>query len=321
MHKFREYSSLIENTLARQDFDREPEELYQPLRYILALGGKRLRPALSLAACDLYGGSLSEALMPALGIELFHNFSLLHDDIMDQADLRRGKMTVHKKWDVNRAILSGDAMLVKAYQYIAQVEHSVLPKVLRCFSDTALGICEGQQMDMNFETRDAVSEEEYLEMIELKTAILLGAALKIGALVGGASGTAAQHLYRFGLSAGLAFQVQDDLLDAFGDPAKVGKQPGGDILQGKKTLLMIYAAEREPKKLAALAAQDYARPEDQVAAYVAFFEQSGVRQAVVAKRDALLAEALAALAEAQAKNAEVEQQLGEFARWLALREH
>jgi geranylgeranyl diphosphate synthase type II len=317
MERFKFYQKQIENVLVRQDFDEEPRELYQPISYILSLGGKRLRPALTLAGCELFNGELSDSLLPALGIEVFHNFSLVHDDIMDQAELRRGKKTVHSKWNENIAILSGDAMLVKSYQYIAQVDASLLPKVLKCFSDTALAICEGQQMDMNFEERMQVSEEEYLEMISLKTAVLLGAALKIGALIGKASVKQANALYEFGVSAGMAFQIQDDLLDAFGDPEKFGKKPGGDILQDKKTLLMIYG--QQEKEWQALEKEDLQGAE-KVKAYCQFFEKSGVRERVTAKRDELLHEALRSLENAEAPNKVVKLQLEEFARWLSLRD-
>lgn len=319
MKIFKPYTNLIETALARQDWDREPEELYQPISYVLSLGGKRLRPALCLAGCDLYGGKIEEAVMPALGIEIFHNFSLVHDDIMDQASLRRGKKTVHRKWDLNRGILSGDAMLVKAYQYIAEVDRSVLPMILQSFSRTALEVCEGQQMDMNFETEKQVSEEEYLEMIELKTAVLVACALKVGAHIGGAKPEQAQALWDFGLYMGMAFQVQDDLLDAFGDPQKVGKTPGGDILQDKKTLLMIYAAQADEQKLSELQGRSW-QEREKVAAFQKFFQESEARKKTEEKRDMLLEQALAALKDARSENQALEEKLADFARWLAHRD-
>ncbi len=319
MERFDRYVKMVESTLARQDFDNDPIELYQPISYILNLGGKRLRPAMVLAACDLFEGKVEDALLPALGIEVFHNFSLVHDDIMDDASLRRGKKTVHEKWNTNIAILSGDAMLVKAYQYIAHVDKAVLPAVLKVFSNTALEICEGQQMDMNFEEQAMVPEEDYLEMIRLKTAVLLGVALQIGALIGGAKTKSAASLYDFGINAGLAFQVQDDLLDAFGDPTKVGKKAGGDILQDKKTLLMIYAAEMDESGLADLRKQALEGSE-KVQAYCAFFEKCGARAKAEAKRDALLKDALKALEEAHGKDEDLKAQLAQFAQWLSHRD-
>lgn len=241
MKKIQEYTQLIEESLTAQNYNQPPIELYEPISYILSLGGKRLRPALCLAATDLFGGRIEDALQPALAIEVFHNFSLVHDDIMDEAPVRRGKPTVHKKWNSNIAILSGDAMLVKAYQLIAQVSPEILPQVLEVFSQTAIEVCEGQQFDLNFESLEDVSEEEYINMIRLKTSVLLGCALKIGALIAKSSAEDAQAIYDFGVHIGIAFQIQDDILDAFGESDKFGKLSGGDILNDKKTILMIYA--------------------------------------------------------------------------------
>lgn len=319
MDRIQAFVKQVEEALAAQDFSMEPRELYEPMGYILGLGGKRLRPALSLAACALFEADTNKALMPALGIEVFHNFSLVHDDIMDEADLRRGQATVHHKWNRDIAILSGDAMLVKAYQYIAQVEAEYLPEVLDTFSQTALEICEGQQRDMNFESRSEVAEEEYLLMIRQKTAVLLGAALKIGALVAGAGTESANMLYEFGINAGLAFQVQDDLLDAFGDPEKVGKKPGGDILQDKETLLMIYTRRFAAKELGKLEKKDLTGKE-KVEAYTQLMTQCGAKAAVEAKREALLKEALYDLEEAHAKDLSLKDELAQFATWLSHRD-
>lgn len=319
MDRFDHYVKLVENTLARQDFDLEPIELYRPISYILGLGGKRLRPAMVLAGCELFEGKVEDALLPSLGVEIFHNFSLVHDDIMDDASLRRGKKTVHEKWNTNIAILSGDAMLVKAYQYVAEVDKAKLPSVLKVFSQTALEICEGQQMDMNFEERQDVSEEEYLEMIRLKTAVLLGAALEIGALVGGANHNSAESLYEFGVNAGLAFQVQDDLLDAYGDPQKVGKKAGGDILQEKKTLLMIYAKALDQKGLSELQARKL-EGDQKVKAFCAFFDACSARAKAEAKREELLNASLSALEEAHGKDVQLKEQLAQFAKWLSHRD-
>lgn len=320
MERIPGYVKLVEAGLEAQNFDLQPAELYQPMAYILSLGGKRLRPALSLAACELFGGNATQALMPALGVEVFHNFSLVHDDIMDEADIRRGKATVHKKWNRDIAILSGDAMLVKAYQYIAQVDSHILAPVLACFSQTALEICEGQQHDMNFENREDVQEAEYIEMIRQKTAVLLGAALKIGALVGGASENSADSLYQFGINAGLAFQVQDDLLDAFGDPEKVGKKPGGDIIQDKKTLLMILSKGIDPSGFEALRRTQFIDEQSKVEAWCTFITKSGAKEKAEARRDALLGQALADLEAAHGENEELKVELGAFAQWLSHRD-
>lgn len=320
MDKIQDYVKLVESSLEEQNFDLQPVELYQPMAYILSLGGKRLRPALSLAACELFGGKAEQALMPALGIEVFHNFSLVHDDIMDEADLRRGQATVHKKWNRDIAILSGDAMLVKAYQYIAQVDAQILPSVLACFSQTALEICEGQQRDMNFESRQEVSEAEYLEMIREKTAVLLGAALKIGALCGGASEASADSLYHFGINAGLAFQIQDDLLDAFGDPKKVGKKAGGDILQDKKTLLRIYSRELDSKACNTLMETSFIDEQSKVEAWCELITLSGAKAKAEAKRDHFLKEALESLEAAHGENQALKAELAQFATWLSQRD-
>ncbi len=215
--------------------------LYEPVRYIFALGGKRMRPALMLSACDLFGGNVRDSIAPAIGVEVFHNFTLMHDDIMDEAPLRRGEETVHKRWNTNNAILSGDVMFVMGYQLMCQVRNEILPDVLSVFSKTATEVCEGQQLDMDFETRNDVTIEEYIEMIRLKTSVLLAGSLKIGGIIAGASPDDLERIYRFGQNIGLAFQLRDDLLDVFGDADKFGKQVGGDILANKKTFLRLKA--------------------------------------------------------------------------------
>lgn len=229
--------------MASHDFGAEPKELYEPIRYILSLGGKRLRPVLSLMTCELFDHEFEKALYPALGVEVFHNFTLLHDDIMDNAPIRRGKKTVHEKWNANAAILSGDVMLVKAYELFLHCESTDLSKILKKFNKCAAEVCEGQQYDMNFEVRDVVSEEEYLRMIRLKTAVLLGFSIELGAIIGGADDDISSRLYEFGINIGLGFQLKDDLLDVFGDIDKFGKQVGGDIISNKKTYLLIKALE------------------------------------------------------------------------------
>jgi len=230
-------ADAIREVFAQEQFPT----LFDPARYILSLGGKRLRPLLTLMGADLFGSKVDKAINAALAIEIFHNFSLLHDDLMDRADMRRGQPTVHKKWNANSAILSGDAMVIEAYRYIAKVPPASLPVILDLFSTTAMQICQGQQLDMDFEKRMDVSEAEYIEMIRLKTAVLIGCALKMGALIGGAEPRDADCLYEYGINIGLAFQLKDDLLDVYGDPKTFGKMIGGDILCNKKTYLLIKA--------------------------------------------------------------------------------
>lgn len=243
MKTLEELQDLIHDAVGQLNYPEKPADLYKPITYIMSLGGKRLRPALLLMACDIFGGDAQQAVKAALAIEVFHNFTLMHDDIMDKAPLRRGKATVHELWDQNVAILSGDAMMVEANKLMLQVPDHVLRRIMNIFNETATGVCEGQQFDMSFETRSDVSAEEYIDMIRLKTAVLLGGALKIGAIIGGASETDANRLYTFGEQLGIAFQLQDDILDVYGDPDKFGKQVGGDIISNKKTFLLIKAQE------------------------------------------------------------------------------
>jgi geranylgeranyl diphosphate synthase, type II len=241
MKTFDEITELIASEIDRINWSKEPRGLYEPIGYVLSMGGKRIRPALALMACNLYSDNVQPAVNTALGLEIFHNFTLLHDDIMDRADVRRGKPTVHKKWDDNTAILSGDVMQISSYQFVAKTPIQYLKPVLDLFSQTAAEICEGQQYDVDFENRDDVKAEEYLEMIRLKTAVLLGCALQCGAWIGGAGEEDAQNLYDFGINIGLAFQLKDDLLDVYGDEATFGKKIGGDILCNKKTYMLIHA--------------------------------------------------------------------------------
>lgn len=231
----------VNDALANLAYDREPVGLYEPVKYVLSLGGKRIRPVLMLMAYNLYREDVERVIMPAIGIETYHNYTLLHDDLMDKADVRRGHPTVHKKWNENTAVLSGDSMLVLAYQRVAQCDPDKLPAVLELFTNTALEIGEGQQYDIDFETRNDVTEGEYIEMIRLKTSVLLACALKMGAMLAGAPEQDAQLLYRFGEQIGLAFQLQDDYLDVYGDFEVFGKRIGGDILCNKKTYMLINA--------------------------------------------------------------------------------
>ena len=231
----------INKQLETLNWNRAPRELYLPIGYALESGGKRIRPALVLMACDLFGGTKDDAMGAALAVEVFHNFTLLHDDIMDNAETRRNRLTVHKKWNANTAILSGDAMMIKSYEFLENTPAHLWTKLFPIFTRTALEVCEGQQYDMNFETCEEVTLDEYFNMIRLKTAVLLGAALQLGAIIGGASDDDAQHLYDFGIAIGIAFQLKDDYLDTFGDEKSFGKRIGGDIVCGKKTFLLINA--------------------------------------------------------------------------------
>jgi geranylgeranyl diphosphate synthase type II len=239
MYTIPDLQQLIEKAIPEIEYPSHPENLYAPISYIMNLGGKRLRPALVLISTDLFSGDVLKAMPAALAIETFHNFTLIHDDIMDNAPLRRGKQTVHEKWGTNNAILSGDVMMVEANKQLAQVDSSVLKDVLNTFNATAQGVCEGQQLDMEFETRVDVSIPEYIDMIRLKTAVLVGGAMKLGAIIANASAESANLIHEFGERLGIAFQLQDDILDVYGDPEKFGKQVGGDIISNKKTFLLL----------------------------------------------------------------------------------
>ena len=249
MDKIVSYITLVEDALENIALKKAPKELYEPIKYTLNLGGKRIRPALLLLANDLFGGVKEQAMNAALAIEVFHNFTLVHDDIMDKAPLRRGKPTVYKKWDENIAILSGDVMLIQAIQLLSKDESTQLHEILKLFNTTAVQVCEGQQYDMNFESLENVSIDDYLKMIELKTAVLLACSLKIGALLADAKPSDANHLYEFGKNLGIAFQLMDDILDLYGDPKKVGKRVGGDVVSNKKTYLLLKAKELATGKL------------------------------------------------------------------------
>ena len=243
MHSIQQYQEFVLDFLNAQQPVREPKNLYEPIQYILGLGGKKMRPVLTLMSAEIFDVDFSKALPAALAVEVFHNFSLVHDDIMDDAPLRRGNMTVHEKWNINTGILSGDAMLILAYQYFEQYEPVIFRELAKLFSKTALEVCEGQQWDVDFETRTDVTIPEYLKMIEYKTAVLVAAAMKMGAIVAETSAENGDLIYDFGLNLGLAFQLQDDYLDAFGNPATFGKQIGGDIIENKKTYLYLKAIE------------------------------------------------------------------------------
>ena len=241
MKTIKQYQDIFFDTFNALSFISEPIELYEPIEYALSAGGKRIRPILTIMICDFFGNNYKDAINPAIAIEIFHNFTLVHDDIMDNAPIRRGQTTVYKKWDSNTAILSGDTMFAKAYEFVTLTREDKLAAVLKVFTKTAMEVCEGQQYDMNFETQKKIDLGEYLKMIQLKTAVLMGASLKIGAILGGASEEQADLIHKFGEEVGMVFQLQDDLLDTFGNESAFGKRLGGDILDCKKTYLYVMA--------------------------------------------------------------------------------
>lgn len=287
MYTLQEAQNLIERHLADLKLPAEPKELYEPVTYTLSNGGKRVRPALVLLACDLFAGAVESALFPASAIEIFHNFTLVHDDMMDHSKMRRGRETVHVKWNDNVAILSGDVMSILASRYINEAPGAVLKKVNDIFTRTAMEVCEGQQMDMNFESRRTVEEEEYIRMIELKTAVLIAASLKIGAILGGASETDAEDLYQFGRNLGIAFQLQDDYLDTFGEEEVIGKKVGLDIVDNKKTILMITAlrdaGDEQKKELMNWLEAGSFDDDEKIAAVKAIFGQLDIDKKVLRK--------------------------------------
>ena len=282
MYNSEQLLSKVNDFLGQLPYQRRPASLYDPIRYVLSLGGKRIRPVLMMLSYNLYKEDPERILMQAVGLETYHNYTLLHDDLMDNADMRRGHDTVHKKWDANKAILSGDSMLVLAYQRMQQCDQRHLQAVLDVFTETALEIGEGQEYDMSFETRNDVTEEEYIEMIRLKTSVLLACAMKIGAILADAPAEDVENLYKFGEQLGLAFQLQDDLLDVYGDPKVFGKAIGGDITSNKKTYMLINAvnranAEQRSELMKWIEAKHFDRSE-KVAAVTALYDQIGIRE-------------------------------------------
>jgi geranylgeranyl diphosphate synthase type II len=283
MHDISQYQDFFITYLENQSITKEPQNLYEPIEYILGLGGKRMRPVLTLMTAEVFDTDYKIALPAAMAVEVFHNFSLVHDDIMDDAPLRRGKVTVHEKWNINTGILSGDAMLILAYQYFEQYEPTVFRDLAKLFSKTALEVCEGQQRDVDFEERNNVTIPEYLKMIEYKTAVLVAAAMKMGAIVAKTSEKEADLIYDFGLNLGLAFQLQDDFLDAFGDPETFGKQVGGDIIVNKKTYLYLkaleFSSEEKASELQKLFGLQLENNSEKIETAKAIFNESGASKA------------------------------------------
>ncbi len=317
------FIDALQNELQRIQYGQNPPELYDPIRYIMRLGGKRMRPLLTLMGTYLFTDDWQKAVRPALGVEVFHNFTLMHDDIMDQAPLRRGQPTVHEKWNGNVAILSGDVMLVNAYQLLLNVDADKLAPVLARFSRTAAEVCEGQQMDMNFETRWDVTEAEYIDMIRLKTSVLLGYSLELGGLIGGADEETTRHLYEGGMNIGIGFQLKDDLLDVYGDPAKFGKQVGGDIIANKKTFLLIEALEQArgsyKDELTDWLTRTTFDKAEKVQAVTAIYDQLGIRQITESRINTYFDRGFANLDQINADPAR-KTLLSQFARQLVERE-
>ena len=282
MLRFEEYVKVASQAIAAIQYPKAPAALYEPIAYTMALGGKRLRPVLALMACDAFCGDYSRAINQAVGIELYHNFTLLHDDVMDKADVRRGKPTVHVRWNDNVAILSGDAMLTMAGQRVAEADSAHIKAAMELFNRTAMEVYEGQQYDMDFENRNDVTEEEYIAMIRLKTSVLLGCACKMGAIMADADAKDADRIYQYGVDLGVAFQLQDDWLDVYGDPATFGKEIGGDIMNNKKTFMLINAMNRatgaDREELTHWLAAENPDREEKVAAVTAIYTRLGISE-------------------------------------------
>ncbi len=289
MERLLSYIDIIEEALQKETKTKEPKQLYFPISYTISLGGKRIRPAMVLLANDLFGGQTNDALNAALAVEIFHNFTLIHDDVMDNAPIRRGQETVYKKWGVNTSILSGDVMFVQSVKLLSKTNYPNLQKVIQLFTKTAIEVCEGQQYDMNFEEKDDVYIDDYLKMIELKTAVLLAASLKIGAYIGNAEEEDAEHLYQFGKNLGVAFQLMDDILDLYGNPEKFGKRVGGDIISNKKTYLLLKAQELASgnlkKELEFCLTSKALKEDSKVEKVKAIFNQLKIKELALAEMD------------------------------------
>ncbi len=297
MHTPAELLHIIEEAILKIQYPKHPANLYEPIKYIMDLGGKRIRPVMVLMATELFTDDVLSAIDVALAIETFHNFTLVHDDIMDNAPLRRGKQTVHEKWGTNNAILSGDVMMVESNKHLSKVDISVLKPVLDTFNQTAQGVCEGQQLDMEFEQRNDVSIAEYIDMIRQKTAVLLGGAMKLGAIVGGASSENAELLYQFGENLGIAFQLQDDILDVYADPHKFGKKVGGDIVANKKTFLHLKALELAQQSETACLISTDQDENDKINEVTALYNKYQIKELATAQMEAYLDRANHALNE------------------------
>jgi geranylgeranyl diphosphate synthase type II len=300
MSSLAKYQQIVEETLKSTQFPSEPDELYAPVKYIMGLGGKRIRPVLTLLSCNIFGGDLQKAGKPALAMEVFHNFTLVHDDLMDNAPLRRGKQTVHEKWNASTAVLSGDVMLILAYDLLAEIDSNKFLQAVKLFNDTAKKVCEGQQLDMVFEKQHDVSIKNYIEMIGLKTAVLLGACLQMGALLADASIENQQLIYDFGYTIGVAFQIQDDILDAFGTSAQFGKTIGGDIAANKKTFLTLKALELADNELRIelenlYSAESHITGSEKIARVMEIYEKLNIRGETEKMRDEFYEKAMADL--------------------------
>ncbi|MCB9033315.1 MAG: polyprenyl synthetase family protein [Chitinophagales bacterium] len=298
--------SVFLDYLQAQQLPTTPNELYEPNTYFLNIGGKRLRPILLLLANQLYKGNVNDALPAALAIEYFHNFTLIHDDVMDDAPLRRNQQTVHEKYNINTAILSGDVLLIKAYELLSKIDNEKLTLVFKIFNQTAIEVCEGQQYDINFETQTVVTEADYIYMITLKTSVLIAAAMQIGALLGNATTEDANLLYDYALNLGIAFQIQDDILDCYGDNKQVGKQIGGDIIQNKKTLLMIKALAdssiKDDSELSDILLSNTINNDDKINQVLTIFECYNIKAKVIKTRDSYIAKAKTNLAQLNLDN-------------------
>ncbi|MBO5809992.1 MAG: polyprenyl synthetase family protein [Bacteroidales bacterium] len=320
MYTIDEIQKLINDYIDNQKFEGEPKELYAPIEYILRQSGKRLRPTLCLLACDLFGGNIEECMVPAVAAEIFHNFTLVHDDIMDQAPLRRGMETIYKKWGSDVAILSGDTMLIKAFQYVLNTDNKYRYEVFAELCKVALEVCEGQQLDLNFETRDDVTLKEYLEMIRLKTAVLLGSVLKIGAIVAGADKKSQDVIYEFGVEIGMAFQLQDDILDCYADVDVFGKMIGGDISDNKKTYLYLYALDmaidEDEKELRKLFKMPKGRDEEKIKKVLEIYDRYAVKHEVMAEIEEMFDCAIMRLVTELDVDAERKNVLLDYAKYL-----
>lgn len=310
MYSKEELSEIIENYILGLVFPTEPDSLYKPISYSLESGGKRIRPLLTMMTCNAFSDNISAALPCAAAVEVFHNFTLLHDDIMDNAAVRRGRPAVHRRWGVNSAILSGDAMMIYAYRILEKISPELLPRIFAVFNDTSLKVCEGQQYDMDYESRESVGMNEYLGMISLKTAVLLAGAAVMGAIAGGASEDDCRRIYNFAMETGMAFQIQDDILDSYGTQETLGKKIGGDILEGKKTFLTTAAIENANEdtrmRLAGLTHNKEMIPAEKIARVKAIYDSLGVREKAEKAVAEHTAKAIAALDEVTASSERLE---------------